>query len=512
MSYQQEPVKKSGSSSENFHVENLEKFFLGVWIVIKFYFRSAMHAPKVIGSQRSYLLGLYFFIAGGLAYYFTKTAILHLYVRGLWDFVMWQNTIAMIYNDLGFWPNFIGIWGFLYLTPLSFIGSFYILRLRKAQRKLDLLGLKNGQRQGPKVLDFYQSGPHQHELIIKDSGIGINGMLRQKDSLASAFDMQVLEIKSRASSPSIVEINFTTQVIPKYVDYTVTVGSEHLKEGEFVVGVGQNGVEKINIDLLPHLLIAGATGTGKSVCTKQVLTTLMAQMAPIQFYLVDMKGGVELGEFKDSPVVRMATDMEESIKLLRKVDELMKERFIQLRSLRKSKFSDADKVDRLIVCVDEASVLLGHRARGSKDYELALEARELIGSIARLGRAAKINLILATQRVSQDSIDTTIQENLTGRICFKANTPENSIRALGVSDAKDLPAIKGRAIFQRGDSTMEVQVPDISPLDIHLMLKKQRQVMEAKGILHEKMIDFNLARANSSRIKSLVEDDLRDNP
>ncbi|WP_207748713.1 hypothetical protein, partial [Clostridioides difficile] len=74
------------------------------------------------------------------------------------------------------------------------------------------------------------------------------------------------------------------------------------------------------------------------------------------------------------------------------------------------------------------------------DYELVQEARFLTEHIAKLSRAAAIHLILATQKVTKETVDTRIQENVSGRMCFKLNTTEGSVRMLGHGKAADLPS------------------------------------------------------------------------
>lgn len=96
------------------------------------------------------------------------------------------------------------------------------------------------------------------------------------------------------------------------------------------------------------------------------------------------------------------------------------------------------KFDRIVVAVDEAGELYADKSKHEDDYELTIEAQSLTNSIARLGRAAAIHLILATQKVSKESINTVIQENLSARMCFKMNTLQGSLQVLGSKDAMDL--------------------------------------------------------------------------
>ena len=95
-----------------------------------------------------------------------------------------------------------------------------------------------------------------------------------------------------------------------------------------------------------------------------------------------------------------------------------------------------------------------------------LQARELTDELAKLARAAGIHLIFATQKVTKETIDTKVQENIGGRMCFRMNSLPGSMTVLGNKKAFDLPDIKGRAIWTNGNNFYEVQAPFISEEDI----------------------------------------------
>lgn len=430
------------------------------------------------------------------------------WIHSLLPYEFWTKMVYAIAN-WGGWINGAILFVVFYFTTNFFLGIIPWLNLMSLQGKLNRLGFKDADKRKPKVLDYGKLDSETHLLTISDPGVGISNFLRKQDALSSAFKMKVLEIESNDKKPSTVYITFTTKVIPRFVSMNDLKESQKVRESKFYVGESLYGTEVADLDDLPHLIIAGTTGSGKSVCTKQILATLMDAMGMIQFYLLDLKGGVELSEFEKCPTVKLVDSMEGSVKILRKIKEEMMDRFAYLKTKGKSKLDDNDFKDRIVVCLDEASVLLGTRRRGSKDYELSLEARDLIEEIAKLGRAARINLILATQKVSQDSIDPRIQENITGRICFKTNTPENSIRVLGNGMAKDLPDIKGRAIWQQGDRNIEVQVPNITMSEIQRVVQKQINALEESDIICGELFEVGSKKSENSNLSLITN--LKDN-
>ena len=141
----------------------------------------------------------------------------------------------------------------------------------------------------------------------------------------------------------------------------------------------------------------------------------------------------------------------------------MKERFKILEDKGHKQIDpDLHKKDLILVGIDEASVLYGKRRGDKSGNDLMAQARELTDEIAKLGRAASIHLIIATQKVTNESIDTKIQENVGGRVCFRVNTLQGSSTVLGNKKAFELPDVKGRAIWASGNDFTEVQTPFVS--------------------------------------------------
>ena len=118
-------------------------------------------------------------------------------------------------------------------------------------------------------------------------------------------------------------------------------------------------------------------------------------------------------------------------------------------------------MDRIIVAVDESSVLYMNRSKHGPDYEQAVAARYLADSISKLSRAAAINLLLATQKLDRQVIPTSVSENISGRMAFRANSLQGSLVVLGTKDAMELPEIPGRGIWNFGTKKMIVQAPFI---------------------------------------------------
>lgn len=202
----------------------------------------------------------------------------------------------------------------------------------------------------------------------------------------------------------------------------------------FPVGVAVDGKGvSARVDKLPHLLVAGATGSGKSVFVTAMLAHLVnhAQPADLQLILIDPKR-VELAPFARVPHLAMppATDVTTAIEALDWAVAAMDERWVTLQQAGKRQVSELDDPPPyLLVVVDELADLMmtaGKRAEAS------------IVRLLQLGRAAGVHLVLATQRPSTDVITGLIKTNTPSRMVFSVTSHTDSNVALGQSGAEKL--------------------------------------------------------------------------
>ena len=380
-------------------------------------------------------------------------------------FLLWLQPKIFTYNlmvkikTLGWWTNTFGVTGMFFSTIVWSVGVWQMIKLRRYQDELDAVYLKNGQGKNAKVVDVVSLNNGQKIIKVYSQGIGIGSFQKAKEALESAFSSSIEKIQHSATSMKYTEIVLGAIPLPKKV-YFAEVEEELSKPNQFIIGMGRNEVFKEQIDHLPHMLVAGTTGGGKSVFFKQALLGLLETTDNLQMYLIDLKGGLEFKSFKVLPNVKVVKTIEDAIAVLSAVKTEMEARFDYLEESDKEKIVPGkDPFDRIVVGIDEASVLYAKTSKDDDDYELVVKARILTEHIAKLSRAAGINLIMATQKVTKETIDTRIQENISGRMCFKLNTLEGSLRVLGNGSACDLPGLPGRGIWQLGNQSLEVQTP-----------------------------------------------------
>jgi len=295
----------------------------------------------------------------------------------------------------------------------------------KFSRIFLIAGLSNGEGDTPKLVYKRRLDKYRTEYDFDANGIGISEFENKKERIEARFKMEIESIKHGKHRGRIL-ITFNKRTFPESITYGEISEEKILNLDSFYVGYSMEGILTQKISDLPHMIISGTTGSGKSIFFKSCLLSLLESspcVPSLQLYIIDLKGGLEAIDFKAAPNVRIIKTMRESVLLLRKVDKEMKSRFRYLEEKGlKNIVPGRDKKERIVVAVDEASVLYMIRSKYDDDYLDAMEARRLADSIAKLSRAASIHLILATQKLDKQVIPTSVSENICrvdlGRIAF----------------------------------------------------------------------------------------------
>jgi S-DNA-T family DNA segregation ATPase FtsK/SpoIIIE len=203
-----------------------------------------------------------------------------------------------------------------------------------------------------------------------------------------------------------------------------------MDEYELPMILGKDITGKVVINDLvdiPHLLIAGATGTGKSVGMNSILAGLLLTKTPdeVRFIMVDPKMGIELAPYDGiphllNPVIK---DMELVVNALQWVIEEMRKRYRMLQQEHVKKITDYNKklgypaMPYIVIVVDEVAELM---------LSSGADVEDKIKSIAQMGRAAGVHLILATQKPTVNVITGIIKSNIQGRMAFSVATAMDS--------------------------------------------------------------------------------------
>lgn len=267
-------------------------------------------------------------------------------------------------------------------------------------------------------------------------------------------------------------------------------------KSRLTVGLGKDiSGQAIFADLakMPHLLVAGATGSGKSVCINTIITSILFKAKPteVKFILIDPKM-VELSVYNDIPhlMVPVVTDAKKAASVLNWAVQEMEKRYglIAQAGVRNmdgynKQFEEETekKLPSIVIIIDELADLM---------MVAPHDVEDAICRIAQKARAAGIYLVLATQRPSVNVITGVIKANIPSRISFAVTSQIDSRTILDASGAEKLLG-KGDMLFkpQEANKATRIQGAFVSDKEVELLveyIKSQGHKVEA----NQEIIDF----------------------
>ncbi len=383
----------------------------------------------------------------------------------------WLSRFTWIFpSGLGQWvESYIALWAQLgivfflpFLTWVTGVAAISKIKVHRFQKALGHLDLKAPSGLSPMVVDVVPMNPGHVKIIVKAVGFDVAELKAKKTILESSLNLFVQDIRVTDGNRQLIEIRASDRQLPTLIPFDDVSDQLDVEPFSFLIGEGISGFMTSSLLKVNHLLVAGATGGGKSFFVKQLLIGLLQSSEHIQLYLLDLKRGVEMKVFEKLDNVSIAKDVVSAIETMTIVVQEMERRFEYLEEKGFTEIDcERDGLDRIVVLVDEASELFTV-VKTSKTVKAAAEsARELADKIAKLGRVAGIHLILATQKVVKETIDTRVQININARMIFRVNTTAGSMTVLGNKLAADLPEIKGRGIWSVGSKDLIVQTPKL---------------------------------------------------
>ena len=285
----------------------------------------------------------------------------------------------------------------------------------------------------------------RYELEL-DQGVRLNKLTNLSDDIALALGATGVRIAPIPNQISMVGIEVPNKLVTPVAIHEVIDSSEfrnHSSKVAFAVGkdIGGNNIVG-NIAKLPHMLIAGTTGSGKSVCTNSLIVSLLYKATPeeVRLIMVDPKM-VELGIYNSIPhlLIPVVTDPKKAAGALQwAVTEMMK-RYrafsdVGVRDLASynavaARNDDVEKMPQIVIVIDELADLM---------LVAAKEVEESICRVAQMGRASGMHLIIATQRPSADVITGLMKANIPSRIAFAVASSLESRIILDTTGAEKL--------------------------------------------------------------------------
>ena len=302
----------------------------------------------------------------------------------------------------------------------------------------------------PVEMGEVQVGPTVTQYTLKPSeGIKLSRITALNNDLALAMAAHPIRIEAPIPGKSLVGIEVPNQK-PAVVRIREILDTPEFKNRKtnITIALGKDVSGKAWVDdigHMPHLLVAGATGSGKSVCLNAIIISLLYENNPdtLRMILVDPKR-VEFPVYNGIPhlLTPVITDVTKTVYALRWAISEMDRRFDTLqkakkRNLESYNLATKEKMPHIIIIIDELADLM---------VAAAAEVEACIIRLTQMARAVGIHLVVATQRPSVDVITGLIKANIPCRIAFSVASLMDSRTILDTSGAEKLVG-KGDMLF-----------------------------------------------------------------
>ncbi len=358
----------------------------------------------------------------------------------------------------------------------------------------------------------------QYELELK-AGTKLNKLIGINKEISLALAKKDVRIQAPIPGKSTVGIEIsnetpTTVYIKEIMEKLIAEKSSN----KLMVALGKDILSKpkyCEINKTPHMLVAGATGSGKSVCINCILASILMTAKPdeVKLLLVDPKK-VELSVFNGVPhlLAPVVTDPKKASVALSKIVKEMEDRYdifeekgvknigsyndmIEKKNKNLPDDAKLKKMPYIVVIVDELADLM---LVASKEVE------DSIMRITQMARAAGIHLIIATQRPSTDVITGVIKANIPSRISFAVSSGIDSRTILDMVGAEKLLGRGDMLFLPMGESTpTRIQGAWITEEEVKRIV--DYTISQQKAMYDEKMLNLNSESDSNSKTDAKTE-------
>ena len=314
--------------------------------------------------------------------------------------------------------------------------------------------------------------------IQPNVGVKVSSIVRLADDIALNLEAKSIRIEAPIPGKAAVGIEVENERV-NLVSIREMIESREYKESQskitFVIGKNISGVPIISdLKEMPHLLIAGSTGSGKSVCINSIIVSILYKAKPdeVKFLLIDPKV-VELNNYNGIPhlLVPVVTDPSKAATALSWAVTEMTSRYkkfaeVSVRDLetynKKMVEKGNPKMHQIVIVIDELADLM---------MAAPAQVEESICRLAQMARAAGMHLIVATQRPSVDVITGVIKANIPSRIAFAVSSQFDSRTILDMAGAERLVG-KGDMLFNPLGLSKPIRVQGafISDQEVHKVI------------------------------------------
>ncbi|AJO18154.1 DNA translocase SpoIIIE [Bacillus paralicheniformis] len=382
---------------------------------------------------------------------------------------------------------------------------------RKLEKTFQSFGVKAKVTQvhlGPAVTKYE---------VYPDVGVKVSKIVNLSDDLALALAAKDIRIEAPIPGKSAIGIEVpNAEVAMVSLKEVLESKLNDRPDAKLMIGLGRNiSGEAVLAELnkMPHLLVAGATGSGKSVCVNGIITSILMRAKPheVKMMMIDPKM-VELNVYNGIPhlLAPVVTDPKKASQALKKVVNEMERRYElfshtgtrniegyndYIKRMNAAEEAKQPELPYIIVIVDELADLM---MVASSDVE------DSITRLSQMARAAGIHLIIATQRPSVDVITGVIKANIPSRIAFSVSSQTDSRTILDMGGAEKLLG-RGDMLFLPVGANKPLRVQGAFLSDEEVEKVVDHVITQQKAQYQEEMIP-----EETQETVSEVTDDLYD--
>ena len=327
---------------------------------------------------------------------------------------------------------------------------------RAAKDQLQCIGLVNHAGMPPDLLRKRRDKDNARVTVweFRNQSIPLQEWEKKRLAIETALGITIVKLTyAKGKSRVLVYAVPAGDDLPEVLKWK----DSYLSLDSFVLVLGESytGPVTVNLTHIPHILLGGSTGSGKSVLLKLLLMQALRKGAEV--YIADFKGGVDFPKVWHEKC-RMCFTEEDLCDTLDRLVEELERRKSALKALGCPNIDAYNEIaerplQRLIFACDEVAEVLDKTGRSKEDKELLAQIENRLSTIARLGRAFGIHLILATQRPDANIIPGQIKNNMDFRVCGRADSVLSQIILDNTSAAEQIPK-DARGRFITGDGTV----------------------------------------------------------
>ena len=327
---------------------------------------------------------------------------------------------------------------------------------RMAKDQLQSIGLTNHAGMVPELLRKKRDKGHPRVTIweFRNQSIPLAEWEDNRAAIEAALDISIIKMTYGKGKSRVLVYAVPAQIdLPEIICWK----GKYLSPDSFVLVLGESllGPVTVNLAHIPHILLGGSTGSGKSVLLKLLLMQAMKKGASV--FIADFKGGVDFPPLwhRDCRICFEEIDLLDLLTGLVAELERRKEIFRTVGCSNIDTYNKAtgENLQRLIFACDEVAEVLDKTGADAERKKMLAQIETRLSTIARQGRAFGIHLILATQRPDAAIIPGQIRNNMDFRVCGRADSVLSSI-ILDNTDAADLIPKDARGRFLLHDGTI----------------------------------------------------------